>query len=218
MTSSGDVHQPADSNVLHCSACEAALAHDQRYCVECGARRGPLPRTGLGADRRAAGEGTRRAPRPGPDRPRRSPWSGGSETGGRDSAPAMLTPRTAAIAVHGDAGIRRRGRRGGGRRREPRQPRGRAAAAGRTRWRRARDGGGHCEFRRPSAGGGSSGGSAGAAATAQTITVTETAPSPKSTSTSAASSSSGNTLAATQVIPAAVPTACSGCRRSSTCS
>jgi phosphatidylinositol-3-phosphatase len=25
-----------------CAACQAALAHDQRYCVECGTRRGPL--------------------------------------------------------------------------------------------------------------------------------------------------------------------------------
>ncbi|HET6865514.1 MAG TPA: hypothetical protein VFH80_06305, partial [Solirubrobacteraceae bacterium] len=27
----------------HCAECDARLAHDQRYCVECGARRGPLP-------------------------------------------------------------------------------------------------------------------------------------------------------------------------------
>ncbi len=28
-----------------CANCSAALAHDQRYCVECGARTGPLPHT-----------------------------------------------------------------------------------------------------------------------------------------------------------------------------
>ena len=28
----------------HCANCGAALAHDQRYCLTCGTRRGPLPR------------------------------------------------------------------------------------------------------------------------------------------------------------------------------
>jgi hypothetical protein len=31
------------SGLLNCEECSARLAHDQRYCVECGARRGPLP-------------------------------------------------------------------------------------------------------------------------------------------------------------------------------
>ncbi len=31
------------SRVSRCVQCAAHLAHDQRYCVECGARRGPLP-------------------------------------------------------------------------------------------------------------------------------------------------------------------------------
>jgi phosphatidylinositol-3-phosphatase len=30
-------------SVVRCAECEARLAHDQRYCLECGARRGPLP-------------------------------------------------------------------------------------------------------------------------------------------------------------------------------
>jgi hypothetical protein len=30
-------------DALRCAACGADLAHDQRYCVECGVRRGPLP-------------------------------------------------------------------------------------------------------------------------------------------------------------------------------
>jgi hypothetical protein len=39
MSSSG-----SESNgTMHCAECDARLAHDQRYCVECGARRGPLP-------------------------------------------------------------------------------------------------------------------------------------------------------------------------------
>ena len=35
---------PGDkTRIHHCTECGATLAHDQRYCVECGARRGPLP-------------------------------------------------------------------------------------------------------------------------------------------------------------------------------
>ena len=30
-------------SVFRCEQCGAGLAHDQRYCVECGTRRGPLP-------------------------------------------------------------------------------------------------------------------------------------------------------------------------------
>ena len=32
-----------ESRAARCVECDSALAHDQRYCVECGARRGPLP-------------------------------------------------------------------------------------------------------------------------------------------------------------------------------
>jgi hypothetical protein len=36
--------EPSDSPPSpRCAECRARLAHDQRYCVECGARRGPLP-------------------------------------------------------------------------------------------------------------------------------------------------------------------------------
>ena len=34
---------PPASPAAGCGECRAPLAHDQRYCVECGARRGPLP-------------------------------------------------------------------------------------------------------------------------------------------------------------------------------
>ncbi len=37
---------PADDktrSTSRCAECDAGLAHDQRYCLECGARRGPLP-------------------------------------------------------------------------------------------------------------------------------------------------------------------------------
>ncbi len=33
-----------DSRAVRCVQCGSALAHDQRYCVECGTRRAPLPR------------------------------------------------------------------------------------------------------------------------------------------------------------------------------
>jgi phosphatidylinositol-3-phosphatase len=42
MSSSGST-VPESNGTMHCAECAARLAHDQRYCVECGARRGPLP-------------------------------------------------------------------------------------------------------------------------------------------------------------------------------
>lgn len=35
--------QSEHSSVVHCRECQAPLAHDQRYCVQCGTRRGRLP-------------------------------------------------------------------------------------------------------------------------------------------------------------------------------
>lgn len=48
----------------HCASCGAALAADQRYCVECGQRRGPLrmPAT-IGATQQIPPEAKRREPR-----------------------------------------------------------------------------------------------------------------------------------------------------------
>jgi phosphatidylinositol-3-phosphatase len=34
---------PVCTGALRCRECQASLTHDQRYCVQCGARRGPLP-------------------------------------------------------------------------------------------------------------------------------------------------------------------------------
>ncbi len=42
MTTS-DTTATESRSTLRCAGCDAPLAHDQRYCVECGARRGPLP-------------------------------------------------------------------------------------------------------------------------------------------------------------------------------
>src|ERR1700721_666006 len=35
--------EPTPSGVDRCLVCGESLAHDQRYCVHCGARRAPLP-------------------------------------------------------------------------------------------------------------------------------------------------------------------------------
>ncbi len=44
MASVSTDHGPrAGGRATACAQCDAPLAHDQRYCVECGARRGPLP-------------------------------------------------------------------------------------------------------------------------------------------------------------------------------
>ena len=52
-----------------CSACGAAMASDQRYCVECGQRRGPA-RVPLMERSRSARD--RRPPHPSPRRPHMS--------------------------------------------------------------------------------------------------------------------------------------------------
>ena len=41
--SSSDPGVTESGSTAHCAECQARLAHDQRYCVECGCRRGPLP-------------------------------------------------------------------------------------------------------------------------------------------------------------------------------
>ena len=39
-----DPHRlPISMRVSRCTVCDAAMAHDQRYCVDCGTRRVPLP-------------------------------------------------------------------------------------------------------------------------------------------------------------------------------
>lgn len=37
-------HTTEEASLVHCIECGSALAHDQRYCLQCGRRRGPLPR------------------------------------------------------------------------------------------------------------------------------------------------------------------------------
>jgi hypothetical protein len=82
------------TRTAHCHACSAPLAHDQRYCIECGERRDPLPReiAGLIATAVAAG---RDDSAPADDVPAPEPGrSGWQSLGG-----SMPAPRVAAVAV-----------------------------------------------------------------------------------------------------------------------
>jgi phosphatidylinositol-3-phosphatase len=83
-------------SALRCGQCDAGLAHDQRYCVECGARRGPLPAE------IAALIGAIHEQGPEPDFPPGTPLA--ESLSDRDSRPpafgfAMPGPRAAAAAV-----------------------------------------------------------------------------------------------------------------------
>ncbi len=85
-------------NASRCSDCEAPLAHDQRYCVECGARRGPLPAQIAGLI------GAIREQGPSPALPPGTPLADSlSEADRRPQAGgfAMPGPLAAAVAVMG---------------------------------------------------------------------------------------------------------------------
>ena len=101
-----------DDRSSRCAECARPLAHDQRYCLRCGARRGPLPaRIGLtigeilerGRALPASGAELS-APRPRRTAARRRPpRGGGSLGGGGDPADARLRVRR---RVADDAGRR----------------------------------------------------------------------------------------------------------------
>jgi len=78
--------------MLHCAQCGAQLAHDQRYCVECGARRGALPRHISGSIAAIMERGRRVAS---PGRSEAEPLVAPPARSGL----AMPTPRAAAAAV-----------------------------------------------------------------------------------------------------------------------
>ena len=85
-------------SAIRCADCCAPLAHDQRYCVECGTRRGPLPA------RIAELIGAIREQGPSPDLPPGTPLADSlSEADGRPRAGgfAMPGPIAAAVAVMG---------------------------------------------------------------------------------------------------------------------
>lgn len=77
-----------------CTTCDAVLAHDQRYCVQCGARRGVLPVyvaamvaaiRGRGPAARPAADGT----------------AVGAPAAPRRTGPWLPSPRLAAVAIMG---------------------------------------------------------------------------------------------------------------------
>ncbi|HEY1247339.1 MAG TPA: hypothetical protein VGF29_21160, partial [Hyphomicrobiaceae bacterium] len=71
---------------MNCGVCGSVLAHDQRYCLECGSRRGPLPPVAAGVIASLQGE----AVAPAAVKTARQGWLSGL---------AMPTPRAAAVAV-----------------------------------------------------------------------------------------------------------------------
>jgi hypothetical protein len=81
------------SSVHSCTECRAALAHDQRYCVTCGARRGALP---IGVAGTIAGILERGRPAPAPRGPAAGPDPGPTPAARTGWTP---TPRATAVAV-----------------------------------------------------------------------------------------------------------------------
>jgi hypothetical protein len=82
-----------------CASCGAKLNGDQRYCVECGARRGPLP-PAIAMRVAAMLEWARVATAP-LSEAAASASDGGAEESGGGTARFMPTPRAAAVAVMG---------------------------------------------------------------------------------------------------------------------
>jgi hypothetical protein len=82
--------QPATGeHVETCAACGAALAPDQRYCLECGERRATMSSVLLGG---LPGRGQAQAPEPPPTPPTPpGPVGGGSAAGGEPRSAGLVT-------------------------------------------------------------------------------------------------------------------------------
>jgi hypothetical protein len=94
--STSDTTTSESRSALRCAECDAGLAHDQRYCVECGARRGPLPPEIAGL------VGAIREQGPEPDLPPGTPLADSLAADDRRPPAFGLTmpgPRAAAAAV-----------------------------------------------------------------------------------------------------------------------
>ena len=101
-----------DSRAMKCTECQTALGHDQRYCVQCGTRRGPLPRA---VDRHIQAIATGSAV-PGDRLVPVAPSAAAAPAGGREpagAAPAVADELAHAIPTrrrgggHGAARLRR---------------------------------------------------------------------------------------------------------------
>ena len=97
MSPDGHNHLPATSRCQHC---QARLAHDQRYCVDCGARRGPLPAAIADQFAVVLEQGVEPA---GAITAERS--EGGTDPAHRPPTLTLPTPRAAAVAVLGMLGF-----------------------------------------------------------------------------------------------------------------
>ena len=83
-----------------CADCQARLSHDQRYCVECGTRRGPLPAQIAGVIGALREQGP--APALAPETPRSVLDPANAPRGPQFAMPG---PRAAAVAVMGMLGF-----------------------------------------------------------------------------------------------------------------
>ncbi len=97
----------ASSATARCAECQSRLAHDQRYCVECGARRGPLPAQIAGLIGAVLDPGPVHPPHPTPALPPGTPLAESVLDQPPASGPQfkMPGPRAAAIAVMGMLGF-----------------------------------------------------------------------------------------------------------------
>jgi hypothetical protein len=90
-----------------CSECGKALAADQRYCLQCGTRNGPLPAAIAGSlpGMLARKKATEPPPPPEPDDAEEEKEEKGEERGGLLPPGYMPPPRTAALMVLGMLGL-----------------------------------------------------------------------------------------------------------------
>ncbi|HET8980114.1 MAG TPA: alkaline phosphatase family protein [Solirubrobacteraceae bacterium] len=86
--------------MTRCTTCDAVLAHDQRYCVRCGARRGPLPAyvTAMIAAIRDRGGAARPVPA---SQPAADASAVAAPAIPRRTGPWLPSPRLAAVAIMG---------------------------------------------------------------------------------------------------------------------
>jgi hypothetical protein len=85
-------------HATRCAECRGRLAHDQRYCLRCGARRGPLPLR-IGVTIGEIYEQGRARLGPGTDLVAGAPASGAAVRGSQRPDSLVGAPRAAAVAI-----------------------------------------------------------------------------------------------------------------------